>query len=289
MVMLESLAVASAVRQRDDPPIDNPHEVLAAGLANVAGAFTSTLPSAGGFSQTAVNERAGARTQLAALVTAGVAVLVALFLGPVLSDLPQATLAAMVVVAVIGLIQPTAFARLARVNPVELAIAVVTTIVGLTAGLLGAVAVGVVLTFAVILHELNHPDLDPLAPLGRPRPGLLVLRLGGPLYTANVRGVTAAMIEDVDATAGDLDVVVLDMSVQGRLSTTVLDSLGETAETIARYGAELWFAGLPDRARDTARRTRAWQEAERSGRVHDTVDAAFAVYDARSRPKPTPD
>ena len=70
----------------------------------MAGAFFQAVPAAGGFSQTLVNVGAGARTQVSGLVTAAVAVLVALFLAPVLSDLPEATLASVVLVAVIGLI-----------------------------------------------------------------------------------------------------------------------------------------------------------------------------------------
>ena len=81
MAFLESAAVARGIRRPSEPQIDSNQELLATGAANVAGAFFTTMPAAGGFSQSAVNQSAGARSQLATLVTVGLAVLVALFLG----------------------------------------------------------------------------------------------------------------------------------------------------------------------------------------------------------------
>ena len=146
MAFLESASVARGIRQTDDPQVDSNRELLATGVANLVGAFFHTLPAAGGFSQSAVNQRAGARSQLASLVTAALAVLVALFLAPVLDDLPQATLAAMVFVAVTGLIDVRGLVRLARVSRLDFWIAVVTAAIGLAAGLLPAVAAGVLFT-----------------------------------------------------------------------------------------------------------------------------------------------
>ncbi|WP_233225106.1 SulP family inorganic anion transporter [Nocardia sp. MDA0666] len=99
MAFLETVAVGRGVRRASEPQIDSNRELFANGMASLAGSFFHTLPPAGGFSQTAVALRAGARTQLAAIVTAVLAVAVALFLAPVLDDLPQATLGAMVATA----------------------------------------------------------------------------------------------------------------------------------------------------------------------------------------------
>ena len=69
MVFLETAAVGRSVRRHGEPPIDNNQELVASGLACVVGAFFRAMPAAGGFSQTAINQRAGARTQLSELVT----------------------------------------------------------------------------------------------------------------------------------------------------------------------------------------------------------------------------
>jgi MFS superfamily sulfate permease-like transporter len=81
MVFLESVAVARGVRRTSEPAIDNDRELLAAGLVCAAGALGRAMPAAGGFSQTAINLRAGAQTQLSELVTVALAVACALFLG----------------------------------------------------------------------------------------------------------------------------------------------------------------------------------------------------------------
>ena len=143
MCFLETAAVAGSVRRPEEPPIDNDQELAANGVACVAGAFFQAMPSAGGFSQTAINQRAGARTQLSELVTVALAVGCALFLAGVLSDLPEATLGCLVMVAVLGLIKPAEFVRFWQLSRIEFWVAVVTAVVGLSQGLLNAVAVGV--------------------------------------------------------------------------------------------------------------------------------------------------
>ncbi|MET0930476.1 MAG: SulP family inorganic anion transporter, partial [Aeromicrobium sp.] len=237
MAFLETVAVGRGVRRPDEPQIRSNTELLANGVSSVAGSFFHALPPAGGFSQTAVNVKAGGRTQLASLVTAGLAVLVALFLAPVLSDLPQATLGSLVIVAVLGLIDPTEFARLRRIDPIEFWIALATAVVGLTLGLLPAVLTGVALTLVLLLHELNHPHVAQLVKdLPDPRwtdlaedadtvpSDPLVLRLRSALYTANIR----ATLDEIRARIDSLDrrprAVVLDLDAIGGLTVTVLDA-----------------------------------------------------------------
>ena len=164
MCFLETASVAGSVRRPEEPPIDNDQELAANGVSCVAGAFFRAMPSAGGFSQTAINQRSGAVTQLSELVTALLAVACALFLGGVLSDLPQATLGCMVVVAVAGLIRPSELRRFWHLDRVEFWVAVVTAASGLLFGLLPAVLVGVLLTLLLVLRELDRVGVTELQP-----------------------------------------------------------------------------------------------------------------------------
>jgi sulfate permease, SulP family len=280
MVFLETVAVARSVRSRTEPQIDNGQELVAVGAASVAGAFFQTLPAAGGFSQTAVNQQSGARTQLSGLTTALLAVLVALFLAPVLDDLPEATLGALVVIATLGLVSIGDFARFRRIDRFDLVVALVTTAVGLVAGLVVAVGFGVVLTLLLVLWELNKAGVHDIGAAGAP-PGLLALRVGAPLYTANVRTAQSSVLRRVDAAAAagqSVDVVVLDTTAMGLVSVTVLDGLNELDTELADRGVELWVAALPDAARAIAGRTHWWPEWEAAGRVHATVEAAVEHY-----------
>ena len=291
MCFLETASVAGAVRRANEPPIDNDQELAANSLACIAGSFFRAMPSAGGFSQTAINQRSGAVTQLSELVTAMLAVACALFLGGVLSDLPQATLGAMVVVAVTGLIDPAEFVRFWRLDRIEFWVAVITAGSGLVFGLLAAVLIGVLLTLLLVLHELNNVGVTELQPtpdghdvqLAGPDtaavPGLLVLRYDGPLYTANVRNAHRRVIEAVDARHPDI--VVVDVSTVAVLSVTVLDQFADLEREVGRLGTTLWVANLPPRARATAVLTGRWDELQAAGRLYPTALAATRAYLAR--------
>ncbi len=292
MAYMETVSVGRSVRRPTDPPIDNDQELVANGAASVAGAFFGSMPPAGGFSQTAVNQRAGAQSQVSGLVTVGLAMAAALFLGAPLDDLPEATLGAMVFVAVLGLIRPSELAFLARFDRLELFVALLTAAVGLIAGLLVAVAVGVAANLLLVLRELNHPDVDELRPAPdgsflpaadglAPTPGLLVLRIGAPLYTANAREVQRQILGRVDAADPIPDVVVVDATVVGRLSVTTLQVFRELDQELRDQGVELWIASLPPRALEQARKAPGWDAMERAGRLHPTARAALDAFASR--------
>jgi high affinity sulfate transporter 1 len=293
MCFLETASVAAAVRRASEPTIDNDQELVANSISCVSGSFFQAMPSAGGFSQTAINQRAGAITQVSGLVTVALAVACALFLGGVLSDLPQATLGAMVLTAVAGLIKPADFVRFWRFGRLEFWVAVVTAGCGLVFGLLAAVFMGVLLTLGLVLHELNAigvTELQSTADLADVRvagdgtvaiPGLLVLRYDGPLYTANVRNVHRRVVTAVEASRPD--VVVLEVSAVAALSVTVIDQYADLERELGRLGAELWIAALPPRAQRTAALTPRFAELAADGRLQPTALAAIRAYVASGR------
>ncbi|GAB2448494.1 MFS superfamily sulfate permease-like transporter [Conyzicola lurida] len=264
MAFLESASVARGIRLASEPQVDSNRELFATGAANLVGAFFHTLPAAGGFSQSAVNQRAGARSQLASIVTAALAVLVALFLAPVLDDLPQAVLASMVLVAVVGLIDVRGLVRLARLSRIEFWVAVAAALIGLSAGLLAAVAAGVLFTLGLVLHGLNQPRIT----VGPAQGGVLPVRLDVPLYTANVFATQRA-VEDALASAGDIHTLHLDVSVLKATSVTVLDALAGYDHELAQRGVRLEVAGLEGDALALARRTEWWGTLAEQGRARD--------------------
>ena len=271
MAFLESTAVARGIREPGDRAIDSNRELLATSAANLAGSFFQTLPAAGGFSQSAVNKNAGARSQLATLVTVALAVLVGLFLGPILSLLPEATLAALVFVAVFGLIDITALARLWRIRKADFWIAIAVMVVGLTAGLLTAVATGVVVTLVMVLRALNQPRIR-VEVAGE----TLVVTLLAPLYTANVLGTEQAILAAVGEHA-NLQRVVVDMTRIEETSVTVLDALADLDRELAGTGHSLHLAGLPDAASRTADGTSWYRGLRAEGRIHARVDEAIGT------------
>lgn len=292
MCFLETASAAGAVRRPDEPAIDNDQELVANGMACLAGGFFRGMPSAGGFSQTAINQQSGAKTQLSEIVTVSLAVACALFLGGILSDLPQATLGCMVVVAVVGLIRPAELLRLWRIDRLSFWVAMLTAAAGLIFGLLEAVFVGVVVTLFLVLYEINQIGVEEMQLAGdgddlrvaddstRRVPGLLILRVGGPVYTANVRKVNREILAAVQATTPR--VVIIDASSTITTSATVIDQLGELDDEVADLGATIWLAALPARSLETVRQLPVWQRWDDERRLHHTALSAARSYDESS-------
>ncbi len=249
------------------------------------------MPAAGGFSQTAINQGAGARTQLSELVTVALAVGCALFLGGVLSDLPQATLGCMVVLAVLGLIDPGAFVEFWQVSRIEFWIAVVTAASGLALGLLPAVLIGVLLTLFLVLVELDRMgltelqptrderDVEPAGPGTEAVPGLIILRFDGPLYTANVRSANRKILAAVDDRPGTR-VLVLDATAVALVTVTLINEFSVLERELHQRGVTLWVTALPPAARRAAEQRPRWAELAQADRLHPTARSAVESYRA---------
>ena len=119
MSFTETIAVGRAFARQTEPPIKANRELLATGAANLSGAFFGAMPAGGGASQTAVVRSVGGRTQMASLVTAATAAATMLFLAPFLAFLPQAVLAAIVIVYSAGLINRAEFVSIRKIRTME--------------------------------------------------------------------------------------------------------------------------------------------------------------------------
>jgi len=212
-----------------------------------------------------VNKAAGARSQLAALVTVVLALLIGLFLAPVISLLPQATLASLVFVAVFGLIDVKDLVLLWRISRRDFAVCLATTVIGLTAGLLAAVAVGVLFTLVLLLAALNKPRVRVEEASG----GRMAVSLLGPLYTANVLATEQTILDAVDAAraTGEVTELTLDCSTLQDISITVILALQNLDQELAGRGVRLRVRGLPSAAHAVAARTKWFRGLEADGRV----------------------
>jgi MFS superfamily sulfate permease-like transporter len=167
MSFTESIAAARAFAAPGEPRLAPNRELLALGLANAGGGVFGAMPGGGGTTQTAVNRRAGARTQLAGLVTAAAAVATLLLLAPLIALMPSATLAAVVVAYSVELIQPAQFAEINRVRRVEFFWALIAFAGVIFLGTLQGILVAILASLVALAHQACNP---PVYVLGR-RPG----------------------------------------------------------------------------------------------------------------------
>ena len=294
MSFMETVLVGRTNRRRTEPPIVVEQELLATGVASLIGGPAQSLPPAGGFSQSAVNLRSGARTQLSGLITAGLAVLVAIFLAPLLGDLPRSVLAAMVLAAVITLLNPADFFRYARIDRAELVVALVVAAIGLTGGMLAGVAAGVILTLVLVVRTVNSAQVRPLyrdpaggwtviAPTERSdqqcrEHGAVVLHLDTVLYTGNALP-TVERIRQLVADTPEVHTVVLDGSAVHEVTVTMLDAFRDVADELDSDGIPLMLAGFPPETAARMAKSHWFAEQQRAGKVVGTIDEALQMAD----------
>ena len=164
MSFTETIAAGRAFAKSDEPPLRANRELLATGIANAGGAFLGAMSAGGGTTQTAVNRLAGARSQFAEIVTAGVALATILLLAPVLAIMPQATLAAVIIVYSIGLIQPAEFRAILEIRRTEFTWALTAFAGVVLLGTLKGIIVAIVLSLLALASQVADP---PVYILGR--------------------------------------------------------------------------------------------------------------------------
>jgi len=257
MSFTETIAAARAFARSDEPPLRANRELLATGLGNAAGALLGTMPSGGGTSQTAVNRFAGARSQLAGLVTAAGALVTMLVLAPWIGLMPQATLAAVVIVYSVGLIKPAELRNILKVRRTEFVWAIAALAGVVLLGTLQGILAAIVLSVLALAYQVADPPVHvlgrkPGSNVFRPRsaehpddetyPGLLLLRVEGRLFFANVERVADKM-RPLIAQASP-KVVVLHMRGVFDLEYTALKAIMEAEQRNREQGIQLWLASL---------------------------------------------
>ena len=260
MSFTETIAAGRAFVKSDEPWPRANRELLATGIANVGGALFGAMPGGGGTTQTAVNRLAGARTQLAGLVTATMTLITMLLLAPLLGLMPQATLAAVVIVYSVGLIKPAEFREILRVRRTEFIWALIAFAGVMLVGTLKGIIVAIIVSIVALAYQVANPRLHvlgrkPGTNVFRPRckqhpedenfPGLLILRPEGRIFFANAEQLGHKIRLRVQEERPS--VVALDLSAVFDLEYTALKMLAEAEEKNRERGIRLWLVGMnPD-------------------------------------------
>jgi anti-anti-sigma factor len=257
MSFTETIAAGRAFARPTDPPINANRELVATGAANLGGALFGAMPAGGGTSQTAVVRSAGGRSQKASLVTAGIAVATMLLLAPLLGLMPHATLAAVVIVYSVGLIQPAEFRAIRGVRTMEFRWALIACAGVLVFGTLKGIVVAIIVSMIGLASQTAHPRVsiigrkrgaDVLRPLTPEHPddetfeGLLIVRPEGRLFFVNAQDV-ADRIQALVAQHRPR-VVALDLSRVPDIEYSALQALIEGEKRWRDSGTAVWLAGL---------------------------------------------
>src|SRR5262245_10644300 len=253
----DTIAAVHAFASPSDPPINANRELVATGAANLGGALLGAMPAGGGTSQTAVVRSAGGQSQRASLVTAATSLATMLLLAPMLGLMPNATLAAVVIVYSVGLIQPAEFRAIRNVRSMEFRWALIACAGVLVFGTLKGIVVAIIASMIGLASQTANPRVsvigrkrgtDVLRPLSPEHPddetfdGMLIVRPEGRLFFMNVQNV----IDQIDALIAKYQprVLTLDMSRTPDLEFSALQALMEHEQRTTDSGIVVWLVGL---------------------------------------------
>lgn len=245
---VESVSVGQTLAAKRRQRIQPDQELVALGASNVGAALTGGFPVTGGFSRSVVNFDAGAQTPAAGVMTAAGILLASLLLTPALYYLPQATLAATIVVAVLSLVDLGVFGRTWRYARADFAAVSATLLATLAAGVEAGLVTGVGVSVGLYLLRTSRPHIATVGLVPgtehfrnvlrhpvRVSPRLLALRVDESLYFANARSLEDRINEGVAANP-QLRHVVLQCSAVNEIDASALDSLEAINHRLADAG-----------------------------------------------------
>jgi MFS superfamily sulfate permease-like transporter len=294
MSFTETIACGRAFAESDEPSPRANRELLATGLANVGGALLGAMPAGGGTSQTAVNRLAGARSQLAELVTAVIVLATMLLVAPLIALMPEATLAAVVIVYSVGLIQPREFEAIRRIRITEFVWALAAFSGVVLLGTLKGILVAIVVSLVALAYQSASPRVYALGrkpgtnvfrPLSEEHPedetfpGLLLVRLEGRVFFVNAE-LIGQKIRNL-AEQWKPKVVALDLSNVPDLEYTALKMLTEAQKRERKHGMSLWLVGLTPGVLSMVQRSPLGGVLGRE-EMHFNLETALAKYQAVS-------
>ena len=290
----DNVLTGRAIGTRKGYRIDPNQELAALGVTNLCAGFSQGFPISSSASRTAVPASLGSKSQLVGIVAAAVVVAALLFLSPVLAEIPQAALAAVIIAAAIAIIDVAGFRELWSVSRAEFVLAATSALAVMVFDVLYGVLIAVGLSLLVALGRIARPhdsilgdgqDLDGWVdaethPGARTLPGLLVYRFDAPLFFANADRYRERLEQLVEENPGEEEWLVLDFEGVGEADTTAVDMLVELVAEHREAGRVIAVARANERVLQRLGRADLIQP-EGAVVVYPTINAAVRAFQSR--------
>ncbi len=254
---MEAYAIAKTMAAQTKHKLDVDQELIGQGLANITNAFFKGYPVSGSFSRSAVNFLAGAKTGMSSVFTSLFVILTLFFFAPLLYNLPRATLAAVVIVAVLGIVKPKAFIELYKTNPQDGIVAGVTFISAFIMKPDYAIFIGIVLSLILFLWRSMHPRVVILSRDPKTKtfvnaemfnlpscPQILYVRPDASLYFANIENIIEEIDNYVNRYKDSLKFIVIDAESINYIDATATEVLKEYIDELENKNIKLYFVNL---------------------------------------------
>lgn len=265
----QSISVAKTFAQKNNYHIVPNKELVGIGLANIGASVSQGYPVTGGFSRSAVNAHAGAKTSFASIITAIMIGIMLLIFTPTVYFLPNAALAAIVLVSAVGLIDIKEIRYLFSVKKSEGFLLTFTffgtlvfgVIYGLLLGVIASILLFIILNtrpHAAILGRLPETNIFRNVvdfPEGQRIPGLVILRIDASLYFANTEFLKAKLREIREQNGTSLKAIILDASAVNDLDSSADTALHQIVADYKNHGIEFFIAGIKGPVRRVMKRS----------------------------------
>ena len=294
IAFMESISVAKAIQEKHkgEYQIENNQELIGLGMGNIVGAFFGCYPTTGGFSRSAVNDQAGARTNLAAIISAVLVGLVLLFLTPLFHSLPKTILASIILVAVYGLIDSKYPRQLWNTNKQDFYMLAAAFLVTLFLGIKEGIGAGVLMSLVMLIYRTSLPHIAVLGRLPNTsdyrnitrfkeieiRPDILVIRQDGQLFFANINHFLDTLKLEIEKKNKELRLIVLHCGSISHIDNTALQALKDLILDLQKQRIEVSFSGVIGPVRDYLYRTNFVKEFGENKLFLD-VQSAIDFYD----------
>ena len=297
MSFTETIAAGRAFARNDEPQPRANRELFATGMAHVGGGLFGAMPGGGGTTQTAVNRLAGARTQMAEVVTAAMALITMLLLAPLIALMPQATLAAVVIVYSVGMIKPEEFREILRVRWTEFIWALIAFAGVMFVGTLKGIIVAIITSIVALAYQVANPPLHVLGrkpgtnvfrpcsnehPEDETFPGLLILKPEGRIFFANAEQLGHKIWMQIEI--AQPRIIAIDLSAVFDLEYTALKMLANAEKKHRERGIRLWLVGMNSEVLSMIQKSSLSEALGREG-MHFNLETAMTKYlnDAASK------
>jgi SulP family sulfate permease len=266
IAFMEAISVSKAVEEKhDDYEVDANQELIALGSANIVGSLFQSYPTTGGFSRTAVNDQAGAKTGVAPIISALVVGLTLLYLTPLFYYLPNAVLAAIIMVAVFGLIDVKYPIELFKKRRDEFFLLLATFLITLTIGIKEGILLGVLVSLLLLVYRTSRPHI---AVLGRIKntdyfrniarfpedteqfDDFLIVRFDAQLYFGNKEFFKKELQKHLSSKIGEVKYVILNAEAINYIDSSAVHMLRKMISDLKSKGIILVVAGAIGPTRD---------------------------------------
>ncbi|MEO9532212.1 MAG: sulfate permease [Crocinitomicaceae bacterium] len=266
VAFMEAISIGKSIEhQHEDYQINPNQELRALGLANIIGSIFSAYPTTGGFSRSAVNNQAGAKTGMASIFAAIVIALTLLFLTPLFYYLPKPILASVIMVAVFGLIDIKYPLQLLAKRKDEFLLLALTFLVTLFVGIIAGIIVGILFSLLLLVYRTAKPHVAELARIKgteyfknvdrfsedvEVRNDILIIRFDSQLYFGNTEFFKSILAEKVTAKGDALKAVILNAESMNYIDSTGAIVLINVIKELKRKDIQFYISGAIGPTRD---------------------------------------